>query len=220
MSAKNIGSIAGVKIYQENGALFFLAGMTVDADGDECAYGPAGTEPLDYLANAGSPGNWWGITTDSHGNPYIQQTYHRAPGYYVSCTSMENSAFPTCNPDRYLDSSSIPFFVLPSDFGHNAKVGDLGFAVNIETGDNNAAIFGDVGPKGKLGEASINLAKTLGLSGNPKSGGTEFPIICYWLIPGSRAGVWLPVDTWWKNALSLFLNWGGLPHLKQLLERK
>lgn len=211
-----VATIAGIKIYKEDNALMFVAGMAINADGDEMAYGPPGTTPLDYLANAGSPGNWWGITTDSSGQPYIQKSYHRAPGYYVSSTALANPTFPESNPDRFLDSSSIPFFVLPSAFGQGSKLGDLGFAYNTETQDNNFMIYGDVGPKNKIGEGSINLANTLSIDANPKSGGTTKKIVCYWFVPGSGKG-WQPVDTWWIAASKAFSAWGGLDRLLKIL---
>lgn len=215
-------TIGGTKIYQEGNALLWITGMAIDADGDEMAYAPdgSGLAPLDYLANAGKPGNWWGITTDSAGQPYVQQPYHLAPGYYISSTALEDGRFPESNPQRFLDSSQIPFFVLPSDFHSGMpsplippKLGDLGFLYNTQTGDNNCAIYGDIGPKGQIGEASIGAAKTLAVNPNPKSGGTASKIICYWFVPGSGKG-WQPVDTWWAQALTQFNSWGGIPKLK------
>ncbi|NCU92315.1 MAG: hypothetical protein EBV44_10280 [Synechococcaceae bacterium WB7_1B_046] len=59
----------------------FTAGMRIDADGanghdgsGRAAYadGKTGTQPLDYLANAGKPGNWWGIVVDGKGVPIKQ----------------------------------------------------------------------------------------------------------------------------------------------------
>jgi hypothetical protein len=221
-----VKTIGGIKIYQEGNALLYVAGMQIDADGDEMAYGPDGVPgivPLDYLANAGKPGNWWGITTDSSKNPYVQQQYHLAPGYYVSSTALEDTRFPPSNPQRFLDSSQIPFFVLPGDFSSGMpaplippKLGDLGFAFNTKTEDNNAMIYADIGPKGQIGEASIGLAKTLGVNSNPKTGGTDSKIICYWFVPGSGKG-WQPVDIWWNQALSLFNTWGGIKKLKSVL---
>jgi hypothetical protein len=213
-----VNTIAGIKIYREDNALLYVAGFAVDADGDDMAYAPAGSDlqPLDLLGNAGSPGNWWGITTDPEGNPYIQQSYHRAPGYYVSCTSLANPAFPSSNPDRFMDASQVPFFVLPSGFGQDAKIGDLGLGYNTRTGDNDAMIYADIGPKNKLGEGSVALAKSLKLNPDPRAGGTESRIICYWFVPGSSKG-WQPVDTWWHQALSLFRKWGGLKRLKEVL---
>jgi hypothetical protein len=220
-----IRTIGGVKIYSEKNAYIYIGGMSVDADGDELAYAPEGEglAPLDYIANAGKPGNWWGISTDQSGQPYIQQPYHRGPGYYVSCTALENPAFPKSNPDRYIDSSQIPYFVLPSNFTSGIpspmtppKLGDLGLAYNTQTGDNNAMIYADIGPKDKIGEGSMALASTLALSPNPKTGGTSKKIICYWFVPGSSKG-WQPVDTWWPSALDLFRAWGGMAYLKTVI---
>jgi hypothetical protein len=223
-----VKTIGGIKIYREDNALLYIAGMAIDADGDEMAYGPEGVpgiKPLDFLANAGKPGNWWGITTDSgtSGTPYVQQLYHLAPGYYVSSTALEDTRFPASNPQRFLDSSQIPFFVLPSDFTAGIpspftppKLGDLGFGYNINSHDNNCMIYGDIGPKGQIGEASIALAKTLGVPSDAKTGGTQSKIICYWFIPGSGKG-WQPVDTWWNQALSAFNTWGGLKRLTSVI---
>jgi hypothetical protein len=218
--AKLITTIGGVKIYSEKNAIIYIGAMAIDADGDEQAYAPAdsGLAPFDYLANAGSPGNWWGITTDQSGSPYVQQPYHRGPGYYVSCTALENPAFPESNPDRYMDSSQIPFFVLPGGFGSGCKLGDLGLGYNIQTGDNNAMIYADIGPQDQIGEGSMALASSLALDPDPKTGGTSKPIICYWFVPGSGKG-WQPVDVWWKSALDLFRSWGGMDYLKTVINQ-
>lgn len=222
-----IKTIGSVKIYSEKNAYIYIAGMAIDADGDELAYAPAGSglAPLDHLANAGKPGSWWGITCDSDGNPYLQQPYHRAPGYYVSSTALVNPAFPLSNPDRFMDSSQIPYFVLPSNFSSGmpaplqpAKLGDLGLGYNIQTGDNNAMIYADIGPANQIGEGSMALASTLALKPDPKTGGTSKPIICYWFVPGSSKG-WQPVDIWWKNALDLFRRWGGMAYLKTVISQ-
>jgi hypothetical protein len=214
-----VKTIGSVKVYREDNALIYIAGMAIDADGDEKAYAPAESDlpALDYLGNAGSPGDWWGITTDENGQPHIQQSYHLAPGYYVSCTAMEDSRFPQSNPQRFLDSSQIPFFVLPSDFDLGEKLGDYGLAYNTRTMDNNGAIYADIGPKGKLGEGSIALARSLGLNADPKTGGAESHMICYWFVPGSGKG-WQPVDVWWPAALNLFNSWGGLSKLKTVIK--
>jgi hypothetical protein len=212
-------TIGKVNVWREDNALVYIAGMTIDADGDEMAYAPAGSNlaPLDHLGNAGETGNWWGITTDSNGQPHIQQPYHLAPGYYVSCTALEDSRFPESNPQRFLDSSQIPFFVLPGGFGEGAKLGDYGVGYNTKTGDNNAMIYADIGPKGQLGEGSIALARTLGLNPDAKKGGTQNHIICYWFMPGSGQG-WQPVDVWWPAALNLFKAWGGLAKLQKVIK--
>ena len=89
-----------------DGSYTFLAGMTIDADGanghdgsGRAAYGPPGTDPLDYLANAGHEGNWWGIVTVA-GRPVVQHAGNPAPGYYISTTSYQREGYAITDPAR------------------------------------------------------------------------------------------------------------------------
>jgi hypothetical protein len=51
---------------------YCTSNLAIDCDGHPQAYHPDGSPPgVDYLANAGSPGNWWGIATDSDDDPYV-----------------------------------------------------------------------------------------------------------------------------------------------------
>jgi len=67
-----------------------------------------------------------------------------------------------CADGNYVNANTVPYFVLPgtwySQFG--IKVGDLGAVVY--KGKLAFAVFADVGPKGKLGEASLQLFRQLG----------------------------------------------------------
>ncbi len=67
--------------------------MAIDADGANGqtggvpVYAPKGytPAPLDFLANAGGPGNWFGVVTDtnaSDGRPVKQKDGDPAPGAY------------------------------------------------------------------------------------------------------------------------------------------
>lgn len=59
---------------EDRSAYFFEAGMAIDADGAYRAYHPTPGKGLDFLANAGSPGNWWALVTDNgkrSGNPVL-----------------------------------------------------------------------------------------------------------------------------------------------------
>jgi Fungal chitosanase of glycosyl hydrolase group 75 len=213
-----IGSVSGISIYSVSGhpaSVLFQAGLAINADGAPTAYGPEGTVPLDYLANAGSQGNWWGIACDCFGKPYLQTVYHRAPGYYVSTTAHINPHFPAENPDRYMDSTTIPFFVLPGGKSFGAKLGDVGLLYNTKTGDNMYAIYADIGPQNKIGETSIRAANCLKINSNPKNGGTNAKIVCYLIFPGS-IGKWIPPDQWFHKANTLMKQWGGLSRLETL----
>ena len=167
----------------------FTAKMDIDADGSPRAYGPAG-KGLDNLTNAGKPGHWVGILADKNGAPVVQKTGDPYPGFYVSTTTMEDRSFAKENPKRYVNAEEIPFVVLPGGVSEpgNIKVGDLAFVYNTLNDKSSFAIFADCGPEGKLGEASMYLAKQLGVADNPKSGGTDKPVIRYLIFPGSGKG--------------------------------
>jgi hypothetical protein len=69
--------IGGKTVYELREKKLYLvnAGMSIDADGSPHAYHKDNTKALDYLANAGKPGNWWALATDngkSDGNPLVQ----------------------------------------------------------------------------------------------------------------------------------------------------
>jgi len=176
----------------KNGSYTFVAGMAIDADGanghdgsGRAAYGPKGTNPLDYLANAGKEGNWWGIVT-KNGIPVIQKRRDPAEGYYISTTSYQRKPFCDTDPDRYLDSATENFIVVPSHWRSEIKGVVLGCKAevkNTKTGKVVVGIVGDFGPKTKLGEASMAIAKALGVNPDPKTGGDENKIYQYTIYP-------------------------------------
>jgi hypothetical protein len=209
-----ITEVGGIPVYKDSsGAILYKAGCAVNADGSPHAYAPENSnlKALDYLANAGDTGNWWGIATDSFGNPYVQSAWHPAPGYYVSTTALCDPAYPEQHPLRYIDSERYGFSVIPG--GQTwAKLGDVGLAYNEETGDNFYFAVGDVGPTNSLGEGSILLARCLGLNPDPKKGGTSKRIISYVTLPNSDPQ-FSPWEVKCKMAMRLIGEWGGLARL-------
>lgn len=170
---EELGFMDGSSIVRRSdGVIEFWGGMQINADGSPHAYAPNG-KGLDYLANAGKPGNWWGIATDPAGRPYIQGPSDPAPGFYVSTTSLQNSAFAESDPRRYVDSEKVPFIVLPSNFPVKVKLGTRCCVTDVQKGVGAYAIYADVGPRFQLGEGSIALAKALGINADPMKGGTE-----------------------------------------------
>lgn len=142
----------------------YTAPAAIDFDGDPRAYAPAdsGLPTSDFLANAGRPGNWWGIETDTgrrDGNPKIGPG-----GYYISQTSLRIGG-------RSLNAQSVPFVALPQGFA-GARLGDYVLLVNNSTGQKAWAIFGDVSPKQKLVEMSPAAARQIGV-GFTKGGTTS-----------------------------------------------
>jgi hypothetical protein len=209
-----------MQVDDKPGTLYWSCPLAVDADGHPQAYHPSGSPPgLDYLGNAGRPGNWWGISCDSKGKPYVQTSDHPAPGFYVSTTALEDNTIASHNPARYVHSGEVPFIVLPSKpkFDSNQQLGDLAMCLNTQTGKSSWAIYADIGPANAIGEGSMALASALGLSDSPKSGGTsrEIIVMVYW--PGSKIGWPRSAEELSKKASELFNQWGGIVTCKEAM---
>jgi hypothetical protein len=109
---------------------------------------------------------WHGIVTKdkTRHEPVVQNSGEYA-GYFVSATSLQNKAFREDDQRRYLDARVVPSLVLPrqsaflSDGG--MKLGDLAFVIDPVSQLYTFAVVGDIGPKKKLGEASIALAAAI-----------------------------------------------------------
>ena len=171
------------------GAFFFEAGMTIDADGAPDAYHPDDIGS-DALAHAGKPGNWWALATDTgnpDGEPVVQGADDPRPGYYVSMTALFDRSKPRTDPRRYVDADQIPYVVLPADQRGGASLGDFCAVLNRANDNVAYAIFADLGPRGRIGEGSIGLARELGVDPGPRSGGAEAGIF-YVVFPGSGNG--------------------------------
>ena len=179
-----------------------LAGMAIDADGANGqtggvpVYAPKGytPAPLDFLANAGGPGNWWGVVTDTKrpdGRPVKQKEGDPAPGAYVSATSYRWPERARIDPLAYVDAASVPYIVLPGPWRAQAVGVVLGCMATVEDTKTgrilDAAGVLDFGPRAKLGEASIACANFFGIPSSPKSGGTSEKRFIYTFFPGIPA---------------------------------
>lgn len=172
--------------------------MAIDGDGangqtSAPVYAPHGytPEPLDYLANAGSPGNWYGIVTNRHGDPIVQSKLDPAPGAYVSATSYAYKGHEREDPRAYLDSNAVAYIVIPSHWRGLVDpivLGCKAMVTDTKTGNMLSAIVGDFGPRNKWGEASIAVAKFFGIPHSPKNGGTESAHFRYTFWPGVKNG--------------------------------
>jgi hypothetical protein len=176
-------------VQSDDGSVTFYGEACVDADGSPRAYHPYG-QGLDYLDNAGHPGNWWGIVTDSEGYPVIQGENDLQPGYYVSTTSLRNRGFKATDPRRYVDSEKVPFIVVPAPVARAARGIVLGCRAQIMHPDSGvvvSAVVADLGPASHLGELSIAAARALALNPDPKSGGSSLRNFKYTFWPGVAA---------------------------------
>lgn len=199
-----------------DGAILFTSGMTIDADGAPNAYGPH-DRGLDYNANARGKHGWVALVTNEDGRPVIQK---RGPyrGYYVSTTSLQQSnVSDERNPRRYIDATRIPYIALPRNFAddYNIHLGDLALVTNHANGRHAYAIFADVGPKGRIGEGSIALAKALGIPANPRHDSAEKGV-SYLIFPGSgqNSASTVTARKIKSSAARLYHRWGGTEKLR------
>jgi len=174
-------------VWQLSGAVLFTAGMTIDADGAPNAYGPK-NKGLDYTLNARGSQGWAALVTNQKGDP-VRQKKGPYRGFYVSTTSLEQpDVADVANPQRYIDARTISYIVLPRNFADRfgINLGDLAIVFNETTGRSAYAIFADAGPRGRIGEGSIALAKALGMPADPRSR-QALGHITYLIFPGSAA---------------------------------
>ena len=184
--------VGGVTVTVDSGVMSFTSGLAVDGDGSPHAYHPDSASGLDRLANAGHPGNWWGVVTDdgsAGGTPIVQGAHDPAPGFFVSATSLVDRSRPLHDPRRYVDSETIPYLSLPRalmPLGRSfAHLGDV--ALVAYNSASSPAILADVGPPGRIGEGSIALARALGIDPSPRLGGVAGGV-SYRLFCGSGKG--------------------------------
>lgn len=172
-------------VRREKGALVYTAGLAIDADGSPHAYHPISSRGLDRLANAGQPGNWYGVVTVD-GTPVIQGPDDPAPGFYVSPTALVDHARKQTDPRRYVDSETVPYVSVPRELREQGvKLGDVCMVLVKDL--KCAALVADVGPRGKYGEGSIALANALGIPSSPRKGGCSTGFT-YVVFPGSTQG--------------------------------
>jgi hypothetical protein len=199
-----------------DGGILFSAGMTIDADGAPNAYGPH-NRGLDYTANARGSHGWVALVTNRNGNPIVQK-HGPYRGYYVSTTSLQQSGVPDeRDPKRYIDANKVPYIALPSDFADRFEInlGDLALVINQANGRSAYAVFADVGPKGRIGEGSIALARQLGIPANPRHDKVEDGIT-YLVFPGSalQSGRHITARRIKSSAARLYHQWGGTQRLR------
>lgn len=197
-------------------AFFYESGLMIDADGAYHAYHPDGRSGLDYLGNAGRPGNWWALVTDNgrpDGSPLIQTASDPAPGFYISTTSLQDLNCDRKDPRRYVNAEALNFIVLPGRIGLGVKLGDFAVVIRPATGAYEYAVYADVGPTNKIGEGSIALAAALALPSNPKSGGIGHGI-AYIVFPGGDQKWPLSQPEIDQYGAQLFAKWGGLDKAK------
>jgi hypothetical protein len=154
--------------------------FSTDFDGSPWAYHPHGAysakknpkgQACDWTANAGKPGNYYGIVTKDgkgKGDPIIQGSSDPAPGFYVSPSALQDTSKASKDPARNVDAVHVDYISLPGELfkGKSPVVskGDFATVINWKTQKVVHAIVGDVGPGHKIGEGSARLGADLGIS--------------------------------------------------------
>jgi hypothetical protein len=215
-SGQIIDHIGGTTVKDVGGAVVYRSELALDIDGAPRAYHPNG-HGLDDNANAQFEGRWLGVVTDAAGKPVPQGPRDPAPGYYISTTSLQDMTRPKTDPRRYVDSSTIPYIVIPGGHIGRCSLGDYAAVFNEQNGKLVFAIAADAGPKRHVGEGSVALAAALGLNSDARAGfATESKIITTVVFPGSADGHWpASAQDIERPASALFERWGGLDRLKR-----
>ncbi|KPV57247.1 hypothetical protein QJ48_23235 [Paenibacillus sp. A3] len=224
MTFHDSGLQANIKTWKAAGkkgtAFFFVSKMSVTAAGAAKAFHRNNELAFDFLNKAGSEGYWWGLVTDSSGNPLVQGSNDPAPGYYISKTVLSDCTKPVSDPTRYLDATVIPYIALPARQMMGAKIGDLCMVMNTMNNKIGYAIVGDAGPDDSLGIGSIALAAMLGIPSSPKSGGVEDGIL-YLVFAQSGENICSPKTPRQitEQAQQLFEQWGGMNQIYTLFRK-
>jgi hypothetical protein len=199
--------------------------MAIDPDGAYHAFHPDNKSGLEFLANAGGPGNWFGLVTDngsSTGNPVIQTANDPAPGFYISATALEDPSRDRKDPRRYVNSEAVNYIVIPGRLdarvnGQLAKPGDFAVVIRPEIEAPAYAVVADIGPAQRIGEGSIALAKALQIPSDLKQPDRKPGIaqgIIYIVFPASAQGWPLSQQEIDRQAAALFSKWGGIDKAK------
>jgi hypothetical protein len=187
---RELFQVNGVPVrMHEDGSVSWIAGMAIDGDGAYKAYHP-GNVGLDHIDNArDGRGGWCGIITRD-GDPVIQGKGDPAPGYFVSPTAYRWKSRKETDPRAYVDSESVPFVVVPPMVRLQLRGVVLGCKAtvrNISCERTVVAVVADIGPRRKIGEASIACARAVGVPSSPRHGGMQSKSIEYRIWPGIPA---------------------------------
>jgi len=208
---------------------FYRSEMTIDGDGAPNCYGPGDVNAIDFLENAGYPGNWWALVTDNgqpSGNPLRQKATDPFPGLYISMTSLANESLPDSNPRKWSDATAIPYFVMPDNKAFlsksGAQIGDLGLVVH--NGKTSFAIFADESGDdvaGHVGEGSVFLSQRLGHdpydSNHKITKSIEGNTVFYFAFPGTSLDRPMTIAEIESRGNTALQQWGGMARVQWVI---
>ena len=120
------------------------------------------------------------LAVDSDGGPNIDHD-----PYWQAETSLKLNG-------KSINAQKVPYTVIPIGISNMIPPIVLGSKVictNTKNGKVVEGVVADLGPRTKVGEASCEMARRLGLSGNSNHGGTSDHIIHYEIYVGVPAVV-------------------------------
>jgi len=119
---------------------------------------------------------------------------------------------------KFLDPTQIPYIVLPlrTSKADQITLGDLAAVYNAQTKKLAFAVVGDFGPRSRLGEGSIALARALDIPINPLSGVKGG--ISYVVFPNTKLSQRLTNDLIQAEGKKMFDAWGGETELFRRLK--
>jgi peptidoglycan hydrolase-like protein with peptidoglycan-binding domain len=223
-------TVRSVEVYQLalRPGYFYQANMAIDVDGSPRAYAPADApeelrrQALDDLSNADSEGSSTtyiqGKVNPKTGRKGIGPGMY--DGMYVSGTSLRFDPRVYWRTDNFLDAEQIPFIVFPPHF-HDAGLGDLAYVVSLRNFRTTAAICGDCGAEGRVGEASLRTAVNLGRNDLSASDGEDDDVFLYIVFPQTHYPPDPAPPHWTEKKIrqladKCFQDWGGLEQVKAL----
>jgi|GEM_PF-3690834 len=145
--------------------------LSLDLDGSKHAYHPndegiefnvvGGINKEEALRNEFRERRGYGIAKYRVSGQTFFKGFLQPNGYFVSQTTLVFKNIPNSDPEKYVDSESVPYLAV-NPFFRNAgvKEGDIGYIVNETNGLSSFAIFADY--KNKTG-TEISLALTFNL---------------------------------------------------------
>lgn len=194
----NAEGFTSVVRQDEDGRIFFTADADIDADG---ANGQSGKRPAydvfdtgsELLANGGMGirngqvigiHDWFKdiVILNEHGQPKVFDG-----GLIASQTAYHFKDIPKDNSRAYVDSETVPYIVVPPqilNFPSESVLGCRCRATNNLLGQSCYGIVADIGPRNKIGEISIAMARSIGIPHSPRVGGEDRPVVLYELWPG------------------------------------
>lgn len=187
----------------DDGRVEFVADADVDADGANGINGALAAYRRDnkgseHLANGGMGlrdgkvigiSDWWKsiAIVGPDGHPLVLPN-----GVIPTKTAYQFPGKNDDDPAAYVDSETVAYMVVPPVILAKTKGAVKGCrcrVTNLLNGRISLGIVADVGPRTKVGEVSIQMARDLGIPSSPRTGGESRPVIQYELWPGEPGNI-------------------------------